>query len=218
MLNWLSILNSTLTMILLKSWTRFPTSNTLKSFQTLSLNHCHLLCHGWKNTLALALRWSITLLSHGNSTHRVTLRGAYKTISTTRLRRVKSTLISSVGSRRKAWRCTMTMCWTKKTPLCVSVASKTGIASKSLWLECQIIRPSGSGKYTLSRIWDGMKITNAQSNKRAETSLEAWDGWRSSQPMPSISFMPLSVALTAIRHRNSSIPQCTLRTGGGRHR
>jgi len=30
--------------------------------------------------------------------------------------------------------------------------------------------------------------------------------------------MPLSVALTAIRHRNASIPQCTLRTGGGRHR
>jgi len=36
--------------------------------------------------------------------------------------------------------------------------------------------------------------------------------------MPSILFTPLSVALTAIRHRNASVPKCTLRTGGGRHR
>jgi hypothetical protein len=30
--------------------------------------------------------------------------------------------------------------------------------------------------------------------------------------------MPRSVTLTAIGHRNASIPKCTLRTGGGRHR
>jgi len=35
--------------------------------------------------------------------------------------------------------------------------------------------------------------------------------------MPSIGFTPLRVALSAIRHRNTSIPKYTLRTGGGRH-
>jgi len=36
--------------------------------------------------------------------------------------------------------------------------------------------------------------------------------------MPSISFMPHSIGLTAIRHWSDSIPKCTLRTGWGRHR
>jgi hypothetical protein len=35
--------------------------------------------------------------------------------------------------------------------------------------------------------------------------------------MPSISFTPLSVASTAIRHRNASILKCRLSTGGGTH-
>jgi len=30
--------------------------------------------------------------------------------------------------------------------------------------------------------------------------------------------MPLSIALTVICHGNTSIPKCTLPTGGGRHR
>jgi len=105
------------------------------------------------------------------------LRRTYKTIPTTHLRRMKSTNISSVGSRRRAWRSTMTTCWRKKTPLCVSQASTMGIASRSSWLACQMIRHSGSGNYTLSRIWDGMTITNALSNTGVETSSKAWDGW-----------------------------------------
>jgi len=166
----------------------------------------------------LVPRWAITLLSPGNTTLRVSLRRTSRTILTTRLRRVKSTNISSVGSRRRAWRHTMTKCWRKKTPLCVSQASKTGMAYRSSWLACQMVWLSGSGNYTLSRIWDGMTITNALSNTGVETSWKAWDGWSGSQPTPSILFTPLSVTLTAIRHRNASIPKCTLRTGLGRHR
>jgi len=55
-LNPLSVVNSTLTKIQLKSWMHFPTSNTLKTSQTRSLNHCDLLCHGKRYTLAPALR------------------------------------------------------------------------------------------------------------------------------------------------------------------
>jgi len=81
-----------------------------------------------------------------------------------------------------------------------------------------MIRLSGSGNYTRSRIWDGMTMTNALSNTGVETSSKAWGGWCSSQPTPRISFMPLTVASTAIRHRNAAIPKCTLRTSGGRNR
>jgi len=83
--------------ILSKTWTCFSTSNTLKTSWTGSLNHRHLLCRGWKHTPAPVLRWVITLPSHGNATLRVHLRRTYKTIPTTRLPRVKSTNITSVG-------------------------------------------------------------------------------------------------------------------------
>jgi len=217
-LNPLSVVISTLTKIQSKPWTRFPTSNTLKTLQTRSLNHRHLLCRGRKHTPAPALHWAITLLSDGNVTLRVALRWTYRTIPTTHLRRVKSTNISSVGPRRWVWRRKMTTCPRKKTPRCVCQASKTGIASRSSCVACQMIRLSGSGNYTLSRIWDGMTITNGLSNTGVETSSKALDGWCGSQSTWSISFTPLSIALTAIRHRNASILKCTLRTGGGRHR
>jgi len=203
---------------LLKTWTHFRTSNTLKTSQTWSLNHRHLLCRGPKYTQEPAHPWSITLLRHGNRTLRVALRRSYKTTPTTRSRRVKSTNISSVGSRKRAWRRTMTTCCRKKTLLCISQASKTGIVSKSSWLACLMIRLLGSGNDTLSRIWDGMTITNALSNTGPEKSSKAWAGWCGGQPMASIFFMPLSVALIATRHQNASIPKCTLRTGGGWHR
>jgi len=217
-LNPLSVVTSTLTKIQSKTWTRFPTSNTLKTYQTRSLNHRHLLCHGRKHTPAPALRCAITLLSYGNMTVTVALRRTYKTIPITGLWHVKSTNISSVGSRRRAWRRTMTTWWMKKTTLCVSQASKTEMASRSSWLPCQIIRLSGSGNYTLSSIWDGMTITNAVSNTGVEISLKAWDGWCSSQPTRSISFTPLSIAVTAISHWIPSILKYKLRTGGERHR
>jgi len=216
-LNLLRIVKSTLTKIHSKTWTRFPNSNTLKTSQTLRLNHRHL-CRRRKYTPSLALSWSIEFLSHGNVTLRAALRPAYKTIPTTRSRRVKSPNISSMGSRRRAWRRNMTSCWMKKTPLCVSAASTTGMASRSSWRACQMIRLSGSGKYTLSRIWHGMTIANALSNTGVETSSNAWDGWCGSKPTPSISFSPLSVVSTAIRPPNAYIPKCTLRTCGGRHR
>jgi len=174
-LNPLSVVNSTLTQIQSKTWTRFPASNTLKSSQTQSLNHRHLHCHGQNHTPALALRWAITLLSHGNAMLRVALWRTYRTISTTCLWRVKSTNISSVGSRRRVWKHTRTTCWRKKTPLCVSQASKTGMASRSSWLACQTIRLSGSGNYKISRISEGMTITNGLSNTGVVTSSKAWD-------------------------------------------
>ena len=71
---------------------------------------------------------------------------------TTHLRRMESTNISSVESRRRASIRTMTTCWRKKTPLWVSQASKTGMASRSFWLACQMIRPARSGNFTLSRM------------------------------------------------------------------
>jgi len=217
-LNLLSVVNSTRAKIQSETWTRFLTSNTFKTSQTWGLNHRHLLCRGLNHTPAPALRWAITLLSHGNATLSVALGRTYRTIPSTRLRRVKSTNISSVGSRRRVWTRTMTMCWRKNTPLCVSQASKMGIGSRSSWLTSQMIRLSESGNYTLSRIWNGMTITNRLSNTGVETSSKAWDDWCGSLPAPSISFMPLRVVLTAIRHGNASILQCTLRTGARRHR
>ena len=216
-LNPLNVMISTLTKHHSKTWTRFPTSSTLKTSQTWSLNHRHL-WHGWKYTPAPALRLSITLLSHGNAIFRVAVKQTYKTISTTRCWCVKSTTLCSVGLRRRAWRHTMTTGWRKKTQLCVSESSKMWIASRSSWLACQMIMLSGSGNYTLLRIWDGITITNAQSNTGVETLSNSWDGWCGSQPKPGISFTPLSIGLTMICPQTTSIPKCTLRTGGGRHR
>jgi len=51
-LNPLSVFNSTLTKIQSKNWTNCPTSNTLKTSQTRSRNHCHLLCLRPKRTPA----------------------------------------------------------------------------------------------------------------------------------------------------------------------
>jgi len=217
-LNPLIVVNLMRTKIQSKTWTLFPSSNTLQSSQTWNLNHHHLLCRGRKHTPALALCWVIKLSSHGNATLRVALRRTYRTIPTTRLGRVKCINISSVESRRRVCWHTMTMCWRKKTQLCVSQASKTGMTSRRSWLSCQMIRLLGSGNYTLSRRWDGMTITNARSNTGVKTLSKPWDGWCGSQPTPSISFTPFSVTLTAIRHWNSSILKCTLQTGGGRHR
>jgi len=205
-------------MIQLKTWTCFRTLNIVKTSQTRSVNHHRHLCCRQKHIPVPALRWAIALLSQGSTTLKVALRRTFRTIPTTCLRSVKSTNISSVGSRRRVWRSSMAMCWRKNTPLWVSQASKTGMASWFLWLACQMIRLSGSGNYTLSRIWDRITITNGLSNTGVETSWKAWDDWCSSQPTPSISFPPLSVALTAIRHWNASIVKCTLWTGGGRHR
>jgi len=163
-------------------------------------------------------RWAITLVSHGNATLRVDLRQTYKIIPTTRKQRVKNTNISSMGSRRKAWRHTMILCWRKKTPLFVSQVWKTRLASRSSWLTCQMVRLPGSGNYTLPRIWEGMTITNPISNTGVETSSKAWDDQFGSEPKPSISFMPLRVAITEIHHRIASTPKCMLRTGGWRHK
>jgi len=217
-LNPLSVVNSTLTNIQSKTYMHFPTSNTLHTSQTRSLNHRDLLRHRRKHTLVPELRWTSTLLSHANATLRVSLRRTYKTIPTICLRRVERTTIPSVGSRRRAWRRTMTPCCRKKALLCISQASKMGIASRSSWLARQMIWLSGSGNYTLSRIWNGMTITNALSNTGVEISSRAWDGWCGSRRMPSIVFTHLSVALTVIHHRNASIPKCTQQTGGRRLR
>jgi len=159
-----------------------------------------------------------TPLNNRNATLMVRLRRTYKTIPTTHLRRLKSTSISSVGTRTRAWSRTMMMCWRKKTQLCVSQASKTEIGSRSSWLPCWMIRLLGCGTYTLWRIWDRRTITNAPSNTGVETSSKAWDGWGGSQPTQSISHMHLSVALAAIRHRNASILKCTLWTADGTYR
>jgi len=214
----LSVMDSTLTRILTKTWTRFPISNSFETSQTRSLNQRHLLCRRRNHTLARALRWAMTLPSHSNAMLRVALRRTYKTIPTTRLRRVMSTTISSVGSWRRAWIPTGMMCWRKKTLLRVSQPSKTGIVSRSCRQVCQMIWLLGSGNYTFSRRWDGMTITNALTTTGVETSSKEWDGWCSSQPMPRISFTPLGVALTEISHENAPILKCTLRTGHGRHR
>jgi len=190
----------------------------LRTSQTSILSHRCLLWCGGTHTLAQALRWVITLLRHGNATLRGALRKSYTTIPTTRLRCVKCTNISSVGSWRMVWRRTMTPCWRRKTTLCISQHPKMGMAFWSSTLACQMIRLLGSGNYILSRMWDGMTITNALSNTGVETSSKARQGWCGSQPRWSISFTPLSIALSLIRHRNPSMPRCALRTGGGRHR
>ena len=216
-LNPLSVVNSTLIQIQTKTWTHFPTSKTLKTSQTRSLNQCHP-CHGRKYTPAPALRRSITPLSHRNATLRAAMRRTYKIIPTIRLWRVKSTNISTVESTTRPFRRTRTTCWRKNTPLCVSQASKTGLESRSTELACHMIWLSGSGNYTLSRIWDGMTITNTLSNTGVETSSIAWDGKCGSQPTLSIGYSPPSGALTAIHPRNPDILKCTLETGGGRHR
>jgi len=173
MMSPLSSFNPPPTKIQLKTWACFPTSNTFNTSLTLSLNHRHLLRRQQTYTLAPLLRCSIILLSNGNTMLRVALRRTFKTMPTSCLRRVQSTNISSVGSRWKAWWRTMTKCWWKKWPLCVSQASKMVIASRHLWLALQMIRLSGSGNYTLSRIWDGITITNALSNTEVETSSKA---------------------------------------------
>jgi len=216
-LNLLSVINPAVTMNQSTTWTRFFTSNTFKASQTRSLNHRHLLLLWWQHTPAPVLCLVITLLSDGNAMLRVAWRWPYKTIPTTRLQCVESTNESSVWSRRMSWRRMMTTCWRKTTPLCVSSASTPGMVSRNSWVACLMIRLSGSGKYTLWRIWDGMTITNAISYTGVETSSHAWDGWCGSQPTPSIVFTPHHVALTAIRHRNVYILKCTERTGVGRH-
>jgi len=218
LLNPLSVINSMGTMIQSKTWTRFPTSNTLQTLQTRSFHHLHLLCCRQKHTPAPVLRWAITLPNDRNPTLRVALRWTYKAIPTTRLRRVMSTNISSVGGWRRAWWRTNTTCWRKKTPHCVSQPSKMVMASRRSWLACQMIRLLGCENYTLSRVWNGMTITNALSNTGVETSSQAWDGWCCSQPTLGIIFTPLSVTLTAKCHWNTSILKWTLRTGGGGHR
>jgi len=214
----LCVVNSMQTKIQSKTWTCFPTSNVLKTSQTRSLYHRHLRYCRRNHSPVLALCWSFTLLSHGNTTLRAAFRWTYKTIPTTRLWCVKSTNMSSVGSRRRAWRHTMTTCWRKKPPLCVSNTSNTGMVSRSSWLACLMSRLSRSGNYTLLRKWDGMTITYTLSNAGVETSFKAWYGCCGSQPTPSISFSPNSGASRTIHHRNASMPKCTQRTGGGRHR
>jgi len=102
----------------------------------------------------------------------------------------------------------------ENTTLCFQ-ASKMGLASGSLWLACQMIRLSGSGHYTLSRRWDAMTITNAQSNPGVGTSSKAWYGWCDSKPTSSIQDMTLSIALTTMFPENAAIPnvQCKLGVG-----
>jgi len=218
MLKQLRIVNSTLTTIQLKTWIRFPTFNMLKTLHTWSLNHRHRLCHGRKYTPVLELYWWITLQSNGDSRQRVAWRPTYKTVTTTRLQCMKSENISRVWSRRKAGRRTKTTYWRMETLLCVSQTSKSGFRSRSLWLACQLIRLLFSRNYTLSRLWHGVKITNALSNTGVETLSTTRDTWCGSWPTLRISFTPHSVALTAICHRNASIPKYTLQTGGGIHR
>jgi len=190
----------------------------LKTSQRWNLHPGHLLCRRRNHTMALALRWVSTSLSHGDATLRVALERTYKTIPTTCLGRVKSTNILSVGSWRRAWTHTMTMSWRKKTLLCVSETSETGMSSSSSLLACLIIRLLWSGNYTLSKVWDAMTITNTLWNTGVETSSKAFNGWCGSQPTPSISLAPLSIAWTAICHQYASIPKCTLSTGSWRHR
>jgi len=163
--------------ILSKTGTHFTTLLTLKTSKTRSPNHRNVVCHGQKCILSLVLRWAIRLLSPVSFMLRVALRWSYKTTPTTRLRRVKSTNISSVGSRRRAWSHTLTTCCRKNTPLSISQTSITEMTSRSSWLACRMIRLSGSGNYTLWRIWNGMKIIKALSNTGVETSSKAWDEW-----------------------------------------
>jgi len=122
------------------------------------------------------------------------------------------------GIQKKAWTCTMPSCWGKKTLLCISQASTTGISCRSSWLACQLIRLGGSGNYTLWRIWDGITITNTVSSTGVKTSSNIWDGRCGSKHTPNVAFSPLVVTFTVLCPWNSTIPKCTLRTGGGIHR
>jgi len=205
-------------MIQSKTWMGIPTSNSLKPSQTLVLNHGHLLCLWWNQTLPPALCWEISLLSQWNAILRVVLRWTYKLIPATHSQHVKSTNIPSMRCRRRAWKCIITRCWRKWTPTCVSQAWMIRMASRSSWPACQMIILPGSGNYTLSRIWHAMTFTNALSNTGVETSLKASDGLCGNQPTLSIPFSTLSVALTAICFRNNPILKCTWKSGVGRHR
>jgi len=127
-----------------------------------------------------------------------------------------STNISCVGSGRRAWRCTITLCWRTKAPRWDSEASKMRMESRSSWLVCQKICLLESENYTLLRIWDAMTIYNTQSYSWVKASSNAWDGWCGRQPMASITFMPPSIALKTRYHRNASIPKCALWTGSRR--
>ena len=191
----------------------------MRTSQTRGLNHHHhISCCGRKHTPAPAHHWVISLLGHGYATLWVALRRNYKTIPATQIQHVKSTNLSSVWLRRWAWRCTMTTCRRKETLLSLSWASQTGMASRSLWPAGQIIRLFGSGNYTISRIYNGLTLTNGLSNTAVETSSTPWDGRCGSQPTPSSSDTPRSVAVTVIHHWNVSTPKCTVCTGGGIHR
>jgi len=117
-----------------------------------------------------------------------------------------------------ARRRTMTTCWTKDTPFCVSQTSNTGLACRSSRLACQMNWLLGSGNYTFSRIWNGMTFMNALMNTGIEASSEAWDSWCCSQRTLNNKFTTLSDASTAMHHRDASIPECTPRTCGEEHR
>jgi len=74
--------------------------------------------------------------------------------------------------------------------------------------------------------WELHTLEDVRWNDNHQHPIEYWSRdisnrmrwWGGSQRTPSISCMPLSVALTAICHQNATIPKCTLWTGGGRHR
>jgi len=93
-LNLLCIMNPALTQIQSEIGKCFPTSNTLNTSQTQSLDHRHLSCHRRKHTQAPVLCWGITLLNHGYAMLRVAFRRTYKRIPTIRLWHVKSTATS----------------------------------------------------------------------------------------------------------------------------
>jgi len=63
---------------------------------------------------------------------------------------------------------------------------KDGDGVHELRLVCKMIRHSGSGNHTLSRISDGITITNDLSNSGVETSGTAWNGRFANQPTVSI--------------------------------
>jgi len=163
-LNQLSVMKVMLTKILSKTWMWFHKLKMLKWSQTWNLNNRHLLCCRWKYTPAPALSLALTLLGHGRAMLRVTLRRTYRSIPTTHLRHVKITNIFSVCWRRRVWRRTITMYGRMKIPLWVSDASITGMASRSSWPACHMIRLSARKNYTLLRIWDRKIITNELSN------------------------------------------------------
>jgi hypothetical protein len=68
------------------------------------------------------------------------------------------------------------------------------------------------------RISDAMTVTNGLLDTGVDTSSEAADGWCGSQPMLSILFTPLSIAVTAIHIWNVPIKQCPQHTIGERQR